>query len=105
MPKLCERAGVKPFGFHALRHKSATITFMASGLSAAQTLMGHARATTTDIYVRSAGLYGNQGMITSALGESGIGLAAEELLKMEMPHGLTPREAFCNQKSVTNRLQ
>ena len=88
-----------------MRHKAAAITFVASGLSAAQTLMGHYRATTTDIYVRSAGLYGNQDEITSALGESGIGQAAEALLEMEMPHGVESHEAFCNQKSVTSRLQ
>ena len=60
MPRLC---GVKPFGFHALRHKSASITFVVGGLSAAQSLMGHYRATTTDRYVRSAGLYGDQTVI------------------------------------------
>ena len=52
MPRLCRKAGVKPFGFHALRHKAAAITFTAGGLAVAQTLMGHSRATTTDIYVR-----------------------------------------------------
>lgn len=50
MPRLCRKAGVKPFGFHALRHKAAAITFTAGGLAVAQTLMGHSRATTTDIY-------------------------------------------------------
>ncbi len=60
MPRLC---GVKPFGFHALRHKSASITFVVGGLSAAQSLMGHYRATTTDRYVRSAGLYSDQTVI------------------------------------------
>lgn len=105
MPRLCERAGVKAFGFHALRHKAAAITFVAGGLNAAQTLMGHYRATTTDIYVRSAGLYGDQGVITSTLGESGIGHAAEELLEKIMPHEVQTHEAFCNRESVTSRLQ
>ena len=28
-----------------------------------------------------------------------------KLMKLEMPHGTEPREAFCNQKTVTNILQ
>lgn len=105
MPRLCEKAGVRPFGFHSMRHKSAAITFVGGGLNAAQILMGHSRATTTDIYVRSAGLYADRGMIPSALGEHVIGQTAARLLEMEMPHGGESHEAFCNQKSVTNRLQ
>lgn len=102
MPILCERAGVKPFGFHALRHKAASIAFAAGGLNAAQTLMGHNRATTTDRYVRSAGLYSKQDVITDALGQNGIGQAAEELLEKEMPHGGQSHEAFCKQATVNN---
>ena len=105
MPRLCAKAGVKPFGFHALRHKAAAISFAAGGLVAAQALMGHYRATTTDTYVQSAGLYADRSLIPSALGENVIGQSASKLLKMEMPHGPEPREALCNQKSVTNRLQ
>lgn len=105
MPRLCERAGVKPFGFHAIRHKSAAITFVAGGLNAAQTLMGHSQATTTNIYVRSAGLYTGQNAIMTALGENGIGHAASELLEKIMPHEVRAHEAFCNRESVTNRVQ
>lgn len=105
MPRLCERAGVKPFGFHAIRHKSAAITFVAGGLNAAQTLMGHNQATTTNKYVLSAGLYTGQEAIVAALGESGIGHAASELLEKIMPHETRPHEAFCNRESVTHRLQ
>ena len=105
MPRLCRKAGVKPFGFHALRHKAAAITFTAGGLAVAQTLMGHSRATTTDIYARSAGLYGDRSVMMDALGESSIGIAAEQLLEMEMPRRPEPREAFCKHGSVNNRLQ
>ena len=94
MPRLC---GVKPFGFHALRHKSASITFVVGGLSAAQSLMGHYRATTTDRYVRSAGLYGDQTVILAALSDSDISRAAAGLLKTAMPHEVAAHGASCHQ--------
>lgn len=105
MPILCARAGVKPFGFHALRHKAASIAFVSGGLNAAQTLMGHYRATTTDHYVRSAGLYMNQEIITDALGSSKIAYAAEELLEKVMPHKNESYEAFCKQTIVNTIVQ
>lgn len=85
MERLCRKAHVKPFGFHAIRHKSAAITFVSSGLNAAQVLMGHYRATTTDRYTKSAGLYTDQSEILSALGGSGIGQVVEDLLKTKIP--------------------
>ena len=104
LPVLCARAGVKQFGFHALRHKAASIVFVGAGLNAAQQLLGHSKATTTDIYVRSAGLYSDQDLIVNALGESGIGKAANELLESKMPHDLAHHEAFSNQNLVTNEV-
>ena len=104
MLRLCRKAGVNPFDFHALRHKTAAITH-AGGLAVAQTLMGHSRATTTDIYARSAGLYGDRSVMMDALGENSIEIAAEQLLETEMPRRLQPREAFCKHGSVNNRLQ
>jgi integrase len=101
MERLCKRAGVKPFGFHALRHKSAAITFVSSGLNAAQVLMGHYRATTTDRYVRSAGLYTDHSAIMAALGSSEIGQAAGSLLEKSFPHELLPHGEDCNPEFVT----
>lgn len=101
MENLCERAGVKLFGFHAIRHKSAAITFEASGLNSAQVLMGHYRATTTDTYVKSAGLYTDQSAILAALGGSGIGQMVGNLLKNKIPQGVAVLEGNCNPECVT----
>ena len=85
MERLCRKAHVKPFGFHAIRHKSAAITFVSLGLNAAQVLMGHYRATTTDRYTKSASLYTGQSESLSAPGDSGIGQVVEHLLKTNIP--------------------
>ena len=68
MERLCRKAHAKPFSFQAIRHKSVAITFVSSGLNAAQVLMGHYRATMTDHYAKSAGRYTDQSEILSALG-------------------------------------
>lgn len=55
LKRLCKAAGVKTFGFHALRHYVSQ-RLMAGGnatLVDIQLLLGHQRATTTDIYLRS----------------------------------------------------
>lgn len=102
MPKLCERAGVKPFGFHALRHKAAAVIFTNGGLNAAQELMGHNRATTTDGYVRSAGLYSNKQIIPEILSNNPIGRAISEMAgEIEMPLEVRTQEAICKQALVT----
>jgi len=101
MGDLCKKAGVKPFGFHAIRHKSAAITFEESGLNSAQVLMGHYRATTTDAYVKSAGLYTDQSDILAALGGSGIGQMVGNLLKTKIPQGVMVLEGNCNPELVT----
>ena len=58
---------------------------MELGLNAAQILMGHYRATTTDRYIKSAGLYTDQERIVTALGGSGIGQVVGDLLEKEIP--------------------
>jgi integrase len=55
LKRLCKRIGVKEFGFHALRHKVASI-LMDSGkanLSAIQHFLRHKKATTTELYLKS----------------------------------------------------
>lgn len=53
---LCDAAGVPRMGYHNLRHRAAS-NMMAKGasLTDVQHILGHERATTTDIYLWSLG--------------------------------------------------
>ena len=53
MNKLCRRAGVKPFGFHAIRHYVASIIqdSRKATLQQIQRLLRHRRQTTTENYL------------------------------------------------------
>lgn len=54
MRELCAKAAVKPFGFHAIRHLSASILDKAGlGLSTIQAILRHQSATTTARYLHS----------------------------------------------------
>ncbi len=54
MASLCASAGVKPFGFHALRHLAASNLVNAGvDMRVAQKLLGHKRFTTTETYVHT----------------------------------------------------
>jgi integrase len=48
--RACERAGVEKFRAYAIRHRVGTDARRAAGLDAAQAVLGHARAQTTEIY-------------------------------------------------------
>lgn len=53
---LCEKAGVKRFSYHSLRHSGASI--MANEnvpIGAIQSILGHENRTTTEIYLHSIG--------------------------------------------------
>jgi len=54
MSTLCEKAGVKYFRFHALRHSGASIMDNNNvPLGAIQEILGHENRTTTEIYLHS----------------------------------------------------
>ena len=60
MTRMCNVAGVKPFGFHAIRHLSASILGHAKvPLATIQAILRHKNATTTSRYLHSLGVVEN----------------------------------------------
>ena len=55
LQRLCEKAGITPLGFHAIRHFFAVslMNSQQAWLTGIQQFLGHQRLTTTDIYLRS----------------------------------------------------
>ncbi len=54
LPNLCRKAEVRPFMYHSLRHYGASkLAHSGVPLTDIQELLGHQRATTTDIYLQS----------------------------------------------------
>lgn len=57
MKRLCEGAGVKPFGFHSIRHLSASILYHKGySVSVIQAFLRHKSPTTTNRYLESMGI-------------------------------------------------
>ena len=59
---LCDRAGILRMGFHNLRHLAAcNMAAKGAALTDIQQILGHERATTTDLYLHSLGFNGLRG--------------------------------------------
>ena len=57
MKQACKKAGVKLFGFHAIRHLTASILYkLGEPVSVIQTIMRHKSPITTERYLRTLGL-------------------------------------------------
>jgi integrase len=57
MRRLCEKAKVKPFGFHAVRHLTASILYRKGySLGHVQAVLRHKNPNTTSRYLRSLGI-------------------------------------------------
>lgn len=57
MGKLCEKAGVKPFGFHAIRHLTASGLYRKGyPVATIQAILRHKSPNTTERYLRTLGL-------------------------------------------------
>lgn len=62
MRNICQKAGVKPFGYHAIRHLHASILFNeGSELSTVQRQLRHTSPTTTVRYLRTLGYEADHG--------------------------------------------
>ena len=72
MPRLCAKAGVKPFGFHAFRHYGPSYLKRKNvDTKTIQTLLGHKSLRTTEIYLHSLPESVRDG--AEVLGEIGVG--------------------------------
>jgi integrase len=57
MKRLCEKANVKPFVFHVIRHLSASILYKkGNSVSVIQSILRHKNPNTTTRYLRTIGL-------------------------------------------------
>jgi integrase len=57
MRRICKKAGVKPFGFHSIRHLTASILYhKGCDTSLIQAVLRHKNPTTTNRYLQKMGL-------------------------------------------------
>jgi len=72
MGKLCKRSGVKPFGFHGIRHLTASILYHKGyGVSVIQSILRHKSPTTTNRYLRKLGLEATREALEKGLARPG----------------------------------
>lgn len=68
MERLCKRAEVKPFGFHSIRHLTASILYKKGyTLAIIQAILRQANPNTTARYIRSLGLEETRGALEEGL--------------------------------------
>lgn len=68
MERLCKKAKVKAFGFHGIRHLTASILYQKGyTLSVIQTILRHASPNTTARYIHSLGLEETRGALEKGL--------------------------------------
>ncbi|MFA4901889.1 MAG: site-specific integrase [Desulfobaccales bacterium] len=97
MATLCQRAGVRHFGFHALRHFGASILERANvPIGSIQRILGHENRTTTEIYLHSIGEAEREAMemfemaTQDALPEESLTQSLTQEKAKVKPIGLTP---------------
>ncbi len=71
MKRLCDKAGVHHFGFHAIRHLSASILYHKNiSTSEIQALLRHKSPTTTNTYLKSIGVEFVRGGLEAVFGNN-----------------------------------
>lgn len=74
LKRLCTKAGVKPFGFHSIRHLTASILYReGQPLAVVQAILRHKSPTTTNRYIQSLGLKQTADALESVMGGRGPG--------------------------------
>ena len=97
MKRLCSKAKVKPFGFHAIRHLAATILAQeGKSLFAIQHALRHEKQTTTDRYLHSLGAFSEVSDALSALASRGP--ANRHTLFPAPSSPLPKKESFADKK-------
>ena len=97
MKRLCTKAKVKPFGFHAIRHLAATILAQeGKSLFAIQHALRHEKQTTTDRYLHSLGAFSEVSDALSALASRGP--ANRHILFPAPSSPLSKKESFAGKK-------
>jgi integrase len=72
MGNLCERAKVKPFGFHSIRHLTASTLYkLGCAVADIQSVLRHESATTTAKYIRSLGSEGTRSALEAFAHQKG----------------------------------
>ena len=74
MERLCKKAGVREFGFHAIRHLTASIMYReGQPVSVIQAVLRHKSPQTTTRYLQSLGLKQTQEAMEAVMGNRGPG--------------------------------
>lgn len=78
MERLCNKAGVRPFGFHAIRHLTASIMYReGQPVAVIQAVLRHKSPQTTTRYLQGLGLKQTQDAMEAVMGQRGPGKVVE----------------------------
>lgn len=78
MERICNKAGVRPFGFHAIRHLTASIMYReGQPVAVIQSVLRHKSPQTTTRYLQSLGLKQTYEALEAVMGHRGPGSVVE----------------------------